>query len=617
MKRKRVVFEMLVSIAVGTSVACLWIIFAPRGKELPLPLLVSLGIVVGIIVGIMGSIVSILRDRAHNIKFALEHLPASAADYIKLVIKYMRYTTIARQEVADELTDHFEAAIKNCATSKEKELKAQELIAEFGDAKLLGVLLRRAKKRCRPLWRTVAARTFQAVGILIICLILYIAWFLTGKPVISTDYLAELNKLVRPSADNSLNAAPLYHKARLALVDSNDLKEFLRLDFNDVNDRQKELIRQWLAKNQTPLELVAKGSELPYCWQQYRSDDPEQSMMSVLLPHLAPSRTIAYALCWRAWFSAADGNINSALRDIETCYRFGRHNKGEKILIEQLVGIAIEGKALASVRQLLDAYKIDSNTLADFQQRLQALIDTEDFKPHFQFEKLCMFDEIQRCFTESRFGPSHIYPKYVMELSKMDSMQQSTGLESALQKLLIVSQVLFTHPDKAKSIAMTNALYKFWNENVAKTPALLRAEQIDTQAESNRLTRSNLILQMLAPALVRVNMIAWRNKVDADSTLVTIALVRYRQDTGSYPESLEKLAERGYIKQVPIDPFSDGPLSYKKTEEGCLLYSWGENLTDDGGQIARDKEGKIKKFAPEGDWVFSVTPSGVPYGRSP
>jgi hypothetical protein len=32
--------------------------------------------------------------------------------------------------------------------------------------------------------------------------------------------------------------------------------------------------------------------------------------------------------------------------------------------------------------------------------------------------------------------------------------------------------------------------------------------------------------------------------------------------------------------------------------------SWGENLKDDGGAEARDKDGKPRMFGPEGDWVF-------------
>lgn len=461
---------------------------------------------------------------------------------------------------------------------------------------------------------TTTARTLQAVGVLIICLILYVAWFLAGRPVITTDYIAELNNLVRPSADDSLNAAPLYQKAIDTLVDVNDVKELLRLDFHDANDQRKELIRQWLAKNQTSLDLVAKGSQLPYFWQPYQSKAPEQSVMSVLLPNLTFCRAICYALCWQSWLNAEDGNINAALSDIEALYRFGRHNKSGKILIEQLVGIAIEGRAMGTTRWLLDTYKIDPGTLAEFQRRLQHLIDNDTFGLDIQSEKLFMFDEIQRCFTESRFGPAHVYPRRLVEISyiaiSMDGIpsevNQLGDLDWALASVLPLKNFpcIFTHPNKAESIASANALYKFWDENITKTPAQLHAEQIDLDAESRRLIKNNIVLKVLTPGLERLHMVAWRNKVDAEGTLVTIALVRYKQDTGNYPETLDKLVETKYIRQVPIDPFSDKPVIYRKTADGCILYSVGANLTDDGGQVARDENGKIEWGSEQGDWVF-------------
>ena len=315
--------------------------------------------------------------------------PDSAVEYINLVIKNMRYRKKARDEVREELIDHFEVYLKDCATNEEKEQKAQQLISEFGDPKLFAILMRRAKKRCRPLWRTVVARTFQALAAMIILLILYIAWFFSGKPVITTDYIAELNKIVRPSADDSPTPTLFITRPSKPSWTSNDVRELLRINFYDANDEQKKLISQWLAKNEEPLALVAKGSKLPYCWQQYESKDPEQSMMSVLLPDLYPFRQIAYALCWRAWLNAQSNDFNSAFQDIETCYRFGRHYKGEKILVEQLVGMAIEAIALRTSRQILDSCKIESSALAGFQQRLQTLIDGDNFKPDFSLEKLC------------------------------------------------------------------------------------------------------------------------------------------------------------------------------------------------------------------------------------
>ena len=526
-----------------------------------------------------------------------ENLPHSAVEYINLVIKNMRYRKKARDEVREELIDHFEVYLKDCATNEEKEQKTQRLLSEFGDPKILAVLMRRAKKRCRPLWRTVVARTFQALAAMIILLVLYVAWFFSGKPVITTNYIAELNKLVRPSADDSTNAFPLYNKAFKTLVDTNDAKELLRMNFYDANDEQIKLIRQWLAKNDAPLALVTKGSKLPYCWQQYQSNDPEQSMLSVLLPDLAPSRNIARALRWRAWLNAQSNDFNSAFQDIETCYRLGRHYKGEKTLIEQLVGMAIKGLALRTSRQMLDACKIEPIALANFQQRLQTLIDGDNFKPNLQSEQLLILDEIQRSFTDSRFGPSHIYPKHVF---------RTPGVYNPITNSGLILKLLFTNPNKAETITEVNALCKFMEENITKTPARLHAEGINLSDESFHFAKdnNNLFLQMLVPGIERVNILSWRNKIDAESTTLIIALVRYKQDTGAFPESLDKLVERGYIKQVPVDPFSDKPIAYRKTDNSFLLYSWGENLKDDDGQIARDEKGKPKMFADTGDWVF-------------
>ncbi len=53
-----------------------------------------------------------------------------------------------------------------------------------------------------------------------------------------------------------------------------------------------------------------------------------------------------------------------------------------------------------------------------------------------------------------------------------------------------------------------------------------------------------------------------------------------------------------------INTDSGKPYSYRRTEDFFLLYSFGANLKDDGGEVARDEKGKIKKWANEGAWVF-------------
>jgi hypothetical protein len=139
-----------------------------------------------------------------------DKLPAIVSDYIDAVITTMRYRKKVRLEVRQELIDHFADALADCKDDAERNAQAQAMIEEFGDAKLLGVLLRRAKKRCRPLWRTMVVRTFQAVGVILLMCILHIGYLAVGRPTISVDYSQWLNEKVRAGRDESLNAYPDY-----------------------------------------------------------------------------------------------------------------------------------------------------------------------------------------------------------------------------------------------------------------------------------------------------------------------------------------------------------------------------------------------------------------------
>ena len=284
-------------------------------------------------------------------KSDLQSLPECARDFIKLVIKRMRYRKKVRADVQAELAAHFEDELKDCAADEEKEQKAQQLIEQFGDVKLLAILMRRAKKRCRPLWRTVVARTFQTVGVLILCFIIYLVWFFSGRPVVTVDYVAELNRIVRPVADENLNASLLYNKAtELSKKLPDNFFEFLKKHkeavpeekwrskewefhrrifehlseyhsesvdeerqqieewiadlisrllgekYNEVTSEQKQLIEKWLESNNEALELVIAGSKKPYYWPKYETGEENTGeMMAILLPHLYEFRKLAKA----------------------------------------------------------------------------------------------------------------------------------------------------------------------------------------------------------------------------------------------------------------------------------------------------------------------------------
>jgi len=604
-----------------------------------------------------------------NKKSDSQKLPHCAVEFIRQVLKKMRYRRKVRLDVQSELAAHFEDELKDCRTDKEKEQKAKQLIANFGDVKLLAVLLRRAKKRCRPLWRTVVARTFQTIGLLILCFIVYVVWFLTGKPAITTDYVAELNRIVRPAADESLNAAPFYLKAvdlhkelsddfllffaknHQAVIDEEDrrrveklagrindllsnrnrwnyqkerqdiqdevsqvIPQFLRKKYNELTAEQKNISERWFQEHNDALELIIEGSRKPYYWQRYESDDEKPGeMIGVLMPHLSEFRGFAYALRLRAGLRAEQGRYQDAFDDLKSFYRFGRHLKGNKTFIEQLVGIAIETLSVRTIQDIIANYEIDSKVLADLQHNFELIVADEDFAISLETEKLAVYDEIQRCFTESRFGGSHLYLSRLGNLAADNS--QNSPEEILVETIFSpkewarAAKVLFAHPDKEQTKEAADRYFDCWDKFFHKTPGQIKAEGIDFEKEAMEIIEGNVLLQILAPALSRINEIAHRNKTEVYATVTLLALLRYEKDKGSYPNDLQQLIASGYLKQLPMDSFSDKPLSYRKTDDNFILYSVGPNFTDEGGQYSRDSKGRRKNWLDKGDAVFWPVPS--------
>jgi len=552
----------------------------------------------------------------HTPQSDLRNLPACAAEYIKLVIKKMRYRKKVRQDVQAELAAHFEDALKDCISPEEKEQKARQNIEEFGDAKVLGRLLRRAKKRCRPMWRTAAARTFQGLGILILCLVIYVAWFLSGKPEITTDYVSELNLVVRPSADESLNARALYEKAiELYEKSESEISGILLKRHNQVTAEDKRLITNWLAENKEIVDLLRAGNAKPYYWQQYEGDVEPMRVLS--MRDLSMFRKLAWVLCWRAEFRAANGDYEQVFEDIKCIYRLGQHLRGDKPLVEQLVGMAIVGLAIERLRDILGQGRIEAAVLSELQNDLEKGTYGKDFTLSFKAVKILFYDEIQRCFTADTLDGGHLYfPRlvrfgYLDELISKDEKGRGLELSEVFLRIAlfpgewpIAARILFTQPNRQETMAMAERLYAFLEEVSVKSPAQCHAEGIDITERVREIVKGNLLLEILMPGIGNVNRISFAAKAGFESTLVIIGLLRYSQDKGFYPESLEQLAKAGYIKEVPIDPWSDKALIYRKTGDNFILYSVGRNFVDDGGKVIRTQEGQVRRWAEEGDWVF-------------
>jgi len=530
----------------------------------------------------------------------LRRLPDSAAAFINRVIKKMRYRKKVRSEVMAELAAHFEDELKDCTTDEQKQQKAQQLITGFGDGKLLAVLLRRAKKRCRPLWRTALVRSLQVFGIIVLYFFVCSIPLLVGRPTISINYVDWLNELVQAGRDEAGNARPYYEKAFELYVEMPQWLSKSRANWpTDLNDVQLSSLPTWLEDNQEAFEALRQGSRCVGYWSKYTSDEPELArggLVADTMEVLPSYKSLARAMRWQIQYEAYNGDIDTALSDSVALMRFGGHLHGHGLLIEQLVGIAMEALANGTFFMLLERVDVPEDVLKSTQEELDRQFGKQEPNFSLEAEKVFWYDAIQRTFTDDGQGGGRMLARGLPYVATDDWKESLWRLIS------------FKYPDRQEMVANIDRYFGRFAEILAETPWDLRDEPIDEQEGNEDVQITPIMLKINTPAYRRVSQIAWRMKTGRQALLTVLAIMRYEKEKGQYPASLNELVETGYLKKLPMDPYSDGPLIYRRTNGGFLLYSFGMDLTDDGGKLGLGSRGTPRMWADNGDWVFWPMP---------
>jgi len=549
----------------------------------------------------------------------LQNLPACAVEFIRLVIKKMRYRRSVQQDVQAELAAHFEDELKGCVSDKEREQKARQLISEFGDVKLLAVLLRRAKKRCRPLWRTVAARTFQTVGVLILLFCFYTIWFLTGKPTINIDYLAMLNQMNKPQVRDEDNAWPHYEKAISLYTEPNqelnNMVKFTasgRISLGGLTEEEQQKIGKWVKLNEAAWQEFVAASSKSYCYREYQygpnTTDEAKWLFNVLMPHLAEIKGLARLGRWQAQIQIDANQPRQALEDCLSIARAGSHWQGKGTLIEQLVGLAISNLACEEMLNIAGTKDLSPIDLKHLQQQLSQIYPQSFPLMNMEGERLLFMDAVQHLFTESGPGGGHLVPHKLVYLGDITGSADEVRIN--MVRLPFYTAAAMVHAGRDETIAKGNEIYDYQGKRAKMTP--YQRHISDPNGFNDMISALSkyryFLIHIIMPAVDRASEIAYRGKASYQATITILAIRRWRLEKNEYPAKLDELVAAGYLKELPADPFSDKTLVYKKTGDDFTLYSVGFNFKDDGGESGKDSKGRPTKWRDNGDTVFWPVP---------
>jgi hypothetical protein len=124
-----------------------------------------------------------------------------------------------------------------------------------------------------------------------------------------------------------------------------------------------------------------------------------------------------------------------------------------------------------------------------------------------------------------------------------------------------------------------------WLVDAGEESSALLAAGRKLDAETVKLSRKYAVVRMMLPSLSYLVTLHIRSIAFLRVAKVTVEAERFRIDRGALPTSLEELVP-DYLDSVPIDPFDESPIRMKATEQGMIIYSIGDNIFDDGGEVA-------------------------------
>ncbi|MFH1748681.1 MAG: hypothetical protein ABIG44_16730 [Planctomycetota bacterium] len=389
-------------------------------------------------------------------------------------------------------------------------------------------------------------------------------------PTEPVDYLAWLNEMI---VTDGPSARPDYQAAMDALVSWEGDSELLRAAVQgDPAALGSPEVSAWLDANRQALAYFGDGTRLEFNGWELRSEDGH--LISALLPHLSPMRQLSRATIIEGRQLQAAGQVPEAVDKYLDVLSAGAHAGNGPTLIEHLVGIAIQTTA---VNALMDVPASENGDVMDYaglsEQLERTLGAARPLDTPLQAERAMFLDTLQSIYQyDEQSGGYTINEEQARTyLALVSSDADNSRQDVFLERLRSISF--------EETVAAGNAFYDETAEAFALPfdEATRRLESIE--ARFNDRDDVNPLLHTLAPAFSRYHFVNTRAEAYRRAARLTTNLQAYRQQHGSYPDSLDAFSGSDFT----VDPFTGQVFRYQREADNFVLYSTGRNGVDDGG----------------------------------
>lgn len=357
----------------------------------------------------------------------------------------------------------------------------------------------------------------------------------------------------------------------------------------------------WVEMNKWRFEILLKASERSrwYCvFPPEEEVDLRSDVFGTSVPLLS-LRSAVRSLNIQSMQHLGEGRYHAAWYDLRAILTFSNLMLQSGTLSDHSVAPALRGIVAYSLRELLAkpisaslAREILSDLTATPKPNVQSLIDM------LEYERLRTLERVTNSLKNGRWG----------DLFYEHDPDSASDLALRAQPMGIFLNRVSVDPNPTLSAFNTRVsasvalLKKRGLNDVDRLDAAVALSQQDPASEPP--TVGDYLAAVALPsfraglaAQHSIEMLAFREeyvlnanlKADVQMQLaqVAAALAAYRIESGEYPKKLESLVPK-LLAKLPVGSYSLKPFGYRLTEDGYLLYAYGENCIDDGGSSGGD-----------------------------
>ena len=596
----------------------------------------------------------------------LSGLPGEVQSILTEVMSRCWLTRGEKAVVVEELIAHF-------VDGMEREITAQQLVEEFGEPAVVAKLIQSSKRKNRPFWK----KSLHALGYGIIALIIAYAsvgvFFHQGEPIISTDYIVQLNARITDVADSE-KAWPIYRPmwTKYKFTEGEVIPEiWAKEGEGEEKSYPPRFVRRgepgWEAakaafyKHQDLIDSFREGAKRPYFGievkadlDQYPNEDLaalfpslsrsnsqdgveeeapsyatrllDESLLGILFPHVLDLRYAVRLFAFDIQLAIEEGDSARAVQDIETMLGLARHAAEGRFLICGLVSHTISRMAFANIEHVV----IEDPDFFNEQQlqKLQSAVRGAKLKDWISYdgEVLMVSDSIQRIYTNDGQGDGHMTSQGLEIMSALgnggffkDNMSENESWDSIIENAF-GPLGLFVFATRGEVSAKADQFFEAASADLNRPMWVGESKDIYKELNLEKLKYAPLGLMLPEPSNIRN--VLYENVARQEGVLGALALQRFYLANGAWPNSWDEIP-KSILPRSPVDQMTGKSLLFKIVDQSPTIYSLGVDLDDDGGVSPEDVWPIMYKFdvringKSDGDWIvwphfYDTDGDGIP-----